>query len=175
MSFQHMKIYLIGFMGCGKSTIAKVLSQKLSIKFVDLDHLIEIREGKSIGGLFESLGEEEFRRIEAKTLNQTLQISSLLISTGGGTPCFEGNIDTIVNSGKSIYLQLTPEKLAERLYSEKNHRPIIKSCENKEDLLDLIANKLKEREKFYKRANYIVDADKTVAEVVNEIIDLLTS
>lgn len=148
---EHSIIYLVGFMGSGKTTAAKKLSALLGWNFVDLDSLIEQRTGKRIPEIFSSDGEELFRRIETKILRELIEKVNIVVSTGGGAPCHDANMDFMLDTGVTVYLKLTPAQLRDRLASSKTERPLIKAID-KNNLQDYIEKKLSERENFYNRA-----------------------
>lgn len=141
-------IILIGFMGCGKSTLGKKIAEKLSFSFVDMDAEIEKQEKISISEIFKTKGEEHFRALEHQMLLSFVSKTNLVISTGGGTPCFYNNMEIINSIGKSIYIDLPAETLAQRLENEKSKRPLIADL-SKEELLLYIQKKLNERKAFY--------------------------
>jgi len=147
-------IYLIGFMGSGKSYLGKYLSEKFDQKFLDLDQFIEDSVQISIPQIFSSIGEEGFREKEANLLRKTADFNQYIISCGGGTPCFNDNMQWIKEHGISIYLKTTEELLFKRLNNQKSRRPLISSMSD-EDLRNFISKKIIEREKFYEQADYI--------------------
>jgi shikimate kinase len=152
-----MRIFLIGFMGCGKTTLGKKLAKHLNFNFIDLDRFIENKTVKSINVIFDEKEEQYFRDLEKESLNEIYKMDNLVIATGGGTPCFSDNMQTMLEKGICIYLKMEAEDLAERLGKEKNNRPLI--CHlTKNELNDFISEKLMEREKFYKKAYYILPA-----------------
>ncbi len=152
-----MRIFLIGFMGCGKTTLGKKLAKHLNFNFIDLDRFIENKTVKNINVIFDEKGEQYFRDLEKESLNEIYKMDNLVIATGGGTPCFSDNMQTMLEKGICIYLKMKAEDLAERLGKEKNNRPLI--CHlTKNELNDFISEKLMEREKFYKKAHYILPA-----------------
>lgn len=160
-------IILIGFMGSGKSTVGKLLAKKLGHVFVDMDQVIEKQEGRSITDIFQTEGEQHFRKLERELLSSFTANQGLVISTGGGVPCFENNMNLINALGKSIYLQLSPKKLAERLKNEKNSRPLIKSM-NDDELLLFIEKKLAERELYYLQSKLILPiSEQSASEIVS--------
>jgi shikimate kinase len=151
---QNDKIFLIGFMGSGKTTLAKKLAKKLNRSFFDLDQEIERRENLTITQIFEQKGECYFREIESKTLKTILDIElSFVMSVGGGTPCFYDNMKVINVSGISMYLKYNAGILASRLSNAKVKRPLIEAL-NEEDLKTFITDKLAEREAFYKQCKF---------------------
>ncbi len=150
-----MKIFLIGFMGSGKTTLGRKLSQKLSCPFVDLDERMVAYTGKSIAELFNSLGEAGFRKLEQEVLHSTQKETAAVVATGGGTPCFFDNMDWMNAEGKTVYLHVAPKALASRLEHTKSNRPLIGNKKG-DELLALIEEKLQEREQFYQKAHMMV-------------------
>ncbi len=150
------RVYLLGFMGSGKTTIGRQLSRDLQWKFIDLDDYIEQREGLSIKEIFAQKGEEGFRRIETQALTEIAHIDGAVIAAGGGTPCFGTNMDTMRASGLTIYINVAPADLASRLRKAKDNRPLI-AQKTDDELLGYITQKLQEREPFYRRAHMAVD------------------
>ena len=145
--FKSQKIYIIGFMGSGKSTAGKKLASLMGWTFVDLDKNIEEFAGKSIPEIFEQDGESSFRQIEAKILRSLDSLKHTVISTGGGTPCYDDNMEFMLGTGLTLYLKLTPGQLKSRLSKSKGERPLIKDLGSGE-LLSFIEKKLFDREKW---------------------------
>ncbi|GHS93932.1 shikimate kinase [Bacteroidia bacterium] len=152
------KIFLIGYMGSGKTTMGKQLAKKLNLQFVDMDLFIENRYHKSISAIFEEKGEATFREIERKTLHEIIDFENVIISTGGGLPCFFDNMDMMNQSGITIYLKVSVEELAKRLRTGKQKRPLVKD-KKPEELKDFIAMNLEKREAFYNKATFIFESD----------------
>jgi len=150
------KIFLIGFMGSGKSTTGKELASRLKWTFIDLDEKIESITGMKIQDIFSEKGEDFFRKTESEVLKEMSSESNAVISTGGGTPCFGDNMDFMRRSGLTVYLRMTPARLKSRLTGLSDHRPLLKDI-GKEGLEEYIAGKLSEREKWYSRAEIIID------------------
>ncbi|WP_223883438.1 shikimate kinase [Arenibacter lacus] len=170
-----MKIVLIGYMGSGKTTVGKMLANELKSRFLDLDEEIENRLETSIPTFFETKGELFFRKKEHQILNELLSgDSDFILSTGGGTPCYSGNMDSMLHLADAvIYLKVSIPGLVERLIPEKEHRPLIKNIAN-DELPEFIGKHLFERNNFYLKANHIVDCDrKEPQRIVQEIIGLL--
>jgi shikimate kinase len=171
-----MKIILLGYMGSGKSTIGKALANELNLSFVDLDHAIENEIGMSIRDYFEASGELKFRRLENEVLKKILnENNDMILSTGGGTPCYGNNLDLMkmTFNAKVFYLKATIKTLTERLVSEKDIRPLIQSIGD-DDLPEFIGKHLFERSNFYLQAHHVVDIDqKSVETIVKEIVELL--
>jgi len=164
-----MRIYLIGYMGCGKSTLGKKLSKQMGMQFIDMDHYIEKRNCKTVPQLFEEYGEEVFRQRERKALEELSEFTDVVIATGGGAPCFFDNIDLMNKSGKTIYLNIDPKILANRLLKSKTERPLIKG-KSREELIEFIDETLRKRNEFYKQAKYeITRPDMDLEEVAKMI------
>jgi shikimate kinase len=138
-------------MGCGKSTLGRRLSQHTGLQFVDMDHYIEERNCKTIPRIFAEEGEAEFRNKERKALEELSQFNDIIIATGGGAPCFFDNIDVMNRSGKTIFMNIDPEILADRLLKSKTERPLIKG-KSREELVAFIDETLKKRNEFYQQA-----------------------
>ncbi|MCB8994594.1 MAG: shikimate kinase [Bacteroidales bacterium] len=155
-----MKIYLLGFMGAGKSTVGRRLAQKLNYRFIDMDEVIEKEEGLSVSELFNIKGEEWFRGREGELLHELASIGeNLVISTGGGVPCFGKNMEQMNTTGFTIYLELSVQALFKRLKtSRKSDRPLLKA-KSDEELLDFIKTRLEEREVFYRQAKLVFPAE----------------
>ena len=156
-------ITLIGFMGSGKSTIARYLAEKKGVQFTDLDTFIEESEGVSIPSIFETKGEDVFRQIESACLLEVFKSPNQIIALGGGTPCFNDNMNIIKELSLSVYLKVSPEGLRDRLINSHNTRPLIKGMSEGE-LLDYIRIKLKEREKYYLQADHVIESDQIMAD-----------
>ena len=150
------KVFLIGFMGCGKTTFGRKLAKKLEWDFIDLDEYIEADQKESIREIFSSKGEAYFRRLETKALEEASKWEKTVVSTGGGTPCFNNNINFINNIGLSIYIKLSPEVLKSRLEGGKSKRPLIANLSNIE-LLNFIKDKLADRSGDYSKSEIIFE------------------
>ncbi len=162
-------IFLVGFMGCGKTTLGRRLSSRLGIEFLDLDHILEAQAGTSISVYFTSYGEAAFRELESQVLKQTVYPENAVVSTGGGLPCFFDNMQWMNARGKTIYIKLSPKTLADRLEKEKVTRPLLHN-KHGEHLVSFIAEKLEEREAFYNRANIITDGLSLTADKVASLL-----
>lgn len=150
------KIYLIGFMGSGKSTLGRRLAARMNWSFIDLDEKIEHEAGMKITDIFSLKGEDWFRELESGILRSLASASRTVISTGGGTPCFDDNMDYMLETGLTIYLRMTPAQLKNRLLGSSGQRPLLKNV-SREELQGYIENKLGEREKVYSRAEITID------------------
>jgi shikimate kinase len=147
-------------MGSGKTTVGRKLASLLGWSFTDLDKRIEEYSGKKIPELFSEYGEAYFRTIESEVLRSFENLSEIVISAGGGTPCHEDNIDFMLRTGLTIYLKLTPDQLVSRLVKSKTERPLIKGLSGKE-LGSFIEEKLASREKWYKQAEITIEGKDT--------------
>lgn len=150
-----MLVYLLGFMGSGKTTLGKKLSKRLGTTYIDLDTAIESIEGKSVSKIFSDEGEDYFRRIESEVLRSSSKIQNLIISCGGGTPCFEGNMDYMNKTGQTVYIEMTAAALLSRLKKSHESRPLIADLDDGE-LLSYINLTLGEREQWYRKAKHII-------------------
>ena len=163
-------------MGSGKSTIGQTLANELNLSFVDLDHAIEKEIGMSIRDFFEASGELKFRRLENDVLKKViLENSSMILSTGGGTPCYGNNLELMKSAlnTKVFYLKASIKTLSERLVLEKDTRPLIQAI-GEEDLPEFIGKHLFERLNFYLQAHHVIDIDqKSVETIAKEIVELL--
>ena len=169
------KVILIGYMAVGKTTIAELLSEKNGVKYVDLDKLIEKKTNLSISELFKQKGEIYFRKIEHEIFKDVIENDeNLIISTGGGTPCYADN--HLFLNGKnrtSVYLKASLPFILERLKSEKKGRPLVAN-QSEEELKEFVAKHLFERSFFYNQATFKVDVDDKKPElIVDEIIKFL--
>jgi shikimate kinase len=149
-----MRIYLIGFMGSGKSHTGKLLAAKLGIPAIDLDEQIETRAGKTISDLFQTLGEDRFRALEQQALHATSQLEHAVISCGGGTPCFFDNMQWMNDHGLTIYLHTKETLLLERLEKESAMRPILAQT-NPLSLAEHIHQLLEKRLTWYLQAQIV--------------------
>lgn len=169
------KVILVGYMGSGKTVISNKLSQRLNIRSVELDKLIEANAKKSITDVFSENGELYFRKLENKIFKEVIESKDkLIISTGGGTPCYYNNHELLNGDGSvSIYLKASIETLFDRLKNEFESRPMIANLEA-EDAKEFIAKHLFERSYFYNQAQYTISVDdKSINQIVTEIVTLL--
>lgn len=143
-------------MGAGKTTLGKRLARKKGFGFIDLDDKIEQMENRTIHQIFEEEGEAYFRNKEAECLRSLTGKDNLVIATGGGTPCYHGNMDWMNEEGLTIYLKLTAEALMSRLSGSTSVRPLLKGM-NQEELLIYIRSKLQEREEYYLQSAIVMD------------------
>jgi shikimate kinase len=165
-----MKIFLIGFMGCGKTHYGKELSRKLQVPFFDLDEKIEEREGKKITEIFSEEGEEYFRLLEKDVLHLlTENHETFVMACGGGTPCFYNNIDYMNRSGTTIWINCSIDCLHERLLKARTERPLLSNITD-DQLRSYIVKKFGNRKIFYQQASVILNEDDlTVEKLVDHV------
>jgi len=164
-----MRIFLVGFMGSGKTHWGKLWSSQHKLSFIDLDDLIEEQQGKAIRTIFEEKGEEYFRQIESEVLHSLKNKENIIVASGGGTPCFHNNMKWMNENGTTVYLKATPAQLAQRLIKEKQKRPVIMNTSD-DKLEEFIAEKLNERESFYEQAEVILEEAKATVQTFAEKI-----
>ena len=161
-------IFLIGFMGCGKSTKAKQLAKLLDCSVIDLDAVIVEQQGMSIADYFAANGENAFRALERETLQSFDYPETCVVATGGGLPCYFDNMDWMNENGTTVYLEMTPPQLASRLHNREK-RPLLKGMDD-EQLLTFIEGKLEERNPFYHQAQLSINAfDLEAKELLNQL------
>jgi shikimate kinase len=169
-----MIVVLIGYMASGKSTLGRILAAKLNYRFIDLDEYIEEKENKLIKDIFKSKGEIYFRALETETLKKLLsEKDNIILSLGGGTPCYSNNMETILsaNNVTSIYLKASIPTLINRLKGEKGKRPLIAHIETDDLLAEFIGKHLFERSQFYNEAQITVSTDnKKALDIIEELI-----
>ena len=149
-------IILIGYMGSGKTTVGRQLALALGIQFYDLDWYIEMRCHRTVAQIFAERGEEGFREMERNMLHEAAEFENIVLSCGGGTPCFFDNMEYMNSLAETVYLKATPEVLAMHLKMGKVERPLVKG-KTEEDLLQYIKDSLKVREPFYMQAKHVLD------------------
>jgi len=164
-----LKVFLIGFMGSGKSHWGGIWAQKNQLSFYDLDEQIEKTIGESVADIFEKKGEENFREMERYVLRKFDVKNNFLLACGGGTPCFFENLTWMNEQGTTIYLKASPQEILEKVMNETEERPLLKKL-NSSELLFFIEQKLKEREPFYKQAKYILDTNALTITSLTEIL-----
>ena len=166
-----MKYFIVGFMGCGKTTWSRKLAAKLGYEFIDLDHVLEAKAGMSIAEYFSSFGEDAFRNLESQVLKETEYAENTVVSTGGGLPCFFDNMDWMNANGKTVYIKLSPKTLADRLENSKTVRPVLQGKKG-DELVEFITGKLTERERFYLQASNIVEGIDMSVEKLEEALEV---
>ena len=152
------RIILVGYMGSGKTTVGKALSKETGLMFYDLDWYIESRMRKTVSQLFAEKGEEGFRKIEYNMLHEVAEFEDVIISCGGGTPCFFDNMDYLNQQGEVVYLKASPDTLYRHLLMAKVERPLLKG-KSPEELIAYITEHLQERAPFYEKARHTLNVD----------------
>ena len=169
-----MIVVLIGYMASGKSTLGRILAKKLSYEFIDLDDFIENNEKSSISDIFKWKGEIHFRKLETQYLKELLETKNgLVLSLGGGTPCYSNNMDLLLSAKKvkSFYLKALIPTLIARLKNKKSKRPLVSHIETDEKLAEFIGKHLFERSHFYSLAHVTIATDnKTEKDIIEEIV-----
>jgi len=151
-----IRIILIGYMGAGKTTVGKALADELGVPFYDLDWFITTRYRRSVPEIFAERGEEGFRDLERRMLHEAAEFEDIVLSCGGGTPCFFDNMEYMNSLADTIYLKATPDVLAMHLRMGKGKRPLLEG-KSPEELEDYIREMLVTREPFYSQAKYTLD------------------
>ena len=151
-----IRIILIGFMGAGKTTVGKALAAELGVSFYDLDWYITMRYHKSVPEIFAERGEEGFRDLERRMLHEVAEFEDVVVSCGGGTPCFFDNMDYMNSLADTVYLKAEPAVLAMHLKMGKGKRPLLEG-KSPEELEDYVRDMVSQREAFYNKAKYALD------------------
>ena len=172
-----IRIFLTGYMGAGKTTLGKAFARKLNLPFVDLDWYMEERFHKTVGELFVERGEAGFRELEKNMLHEVGAFEDVVISTGGGAPCFFDNMDFMNRNGKTVFLNVHPDVLFRRLRVAKQQRPILQGKQD-DELKEFIIRALEKRTPFYSQAQYVCNADELedrsqIEKSVEKLRDLL--
>lgn len=144
-------------MGAGKTTMGKSLAQVMGLEFIDLDNWIEARQHKTIKEIFAEVGEEGFRKLERAGLEEVSTYENVILSLGGGTPCFFDNMEVVNRAGTSVYLKPSEEVLLKRLIKGKHKRPLL-ADKNDDEILQVIREQLAWREPYYLKANITFEA-----------------
>jgi shikimate kinase len=164
-------IYLVGFMGTGKTSVGKILAEKLKKEFVEMDAIIEQKEGNDIPEIFAQKGERHFRNLERKLLEELAARRDLVVSCGGGLVCDQENLDTLKASGTVFSLSASIPVIYERI-SQSTHRPLL----NVENPLQKIESLLRQRLPYYQKAGHLIDTDEyTPSEIADKIIAIINN
>jgi shikimate kinase len=160
-----MKVFLIGYMGCGKSKMGRRLSSMLDVPFIDLDKYIEEKYFKTVPQIFTEEGEAEFRKKEQAALKEVAEFDPVIVATGGGAPCFFDNMEVMNRAGLCVFLDVDSRELADRLIHSKNERPLIKG-KSPEELIHFIDEMMLDRRPFYEKASCILKGREILPEQV---------
>lgn len=171
------RIFLIGYMGAGKTTLGKALARELKLSFVDLDWYIEERFHKTVQEIFAERGEDAFRELERQMLHEVSEFENAVISTGGGTPCFFDNMEFMHTKGVTVFLNVSPKILFHRLRAAKQSRPLLRD-KSDEELLVFITEALGKRMPCYSGARFTLNADELesreqIASTIQRCRDLI--
>jgi len=168
-----MKIFLVGYMGCGKSTIGRKLADLLNISFIDLDKYIEERYFKSVPAIFSEEGEIKFREKERTSLIEVSQFEDVVIGTGGGAPCFFDNMEIMNKNGITVYIAPDTDVLAARLIKSRIERPLIID-KSRDELIQFINEALQKRAYYYEKSKIIIRGEnnldpRIILDKINEL------
>lgn len=170
-------IFLLGYMGSGKTTVGRAVAKATGLEFIDLDHYIESRFCKSIKDIFAEKGEEGFREVERAMLSEVCNFENVIVACGGGTPCFYDNMEVMSRAGSTVYLNASVDVLHSRLLSGRAARPLIANLDD-EGLRTFIADALAKREPHYLKATVnfpanLLESGEQIKETVSRLIDTL--
>lgn len=164
-------IYLIGFMGCGKTTLGKKVANQLKYDFIDLDQLIEKRAYLTINEIFTKKGEEFFRVLEKQLLIELSLSENTVVAVGGGTPCYFTNMEIMNQTGETFYFQRPVKELFNRIVNARDNRPLVKD-KSEEELLVYIEDLLNKREAFYLKSKFTIPRNKLT---VHDLVEIITT
>jgi shikimate kinase len=164
-----MRIFLIGYMGAGKTILGRSLARRMKLSYIDTDYFIENRYRKKISDIFASEGEERFRDIEHRILLEVSEFEDVVVSTGGGLPCFNDNMTIMNEKGITVYLDVPVEELAARLEVSKNVRPLLKNRSGSE-LIDFVRKNHDMRRSFYEQAKIRFNAEQRYTDDEIEVL-----
>lgn len=154
-----MTLFIIGYMASGKTTFGRALARKTGLRHIDLDFYIEQRFHSTVREIFANKGESEFRRIESAMLREVGEISDVVISCGGGTPCFGDNMDYMKSRGLTVCLQASDDVIADRIIKAGNKRPLM-AGKSKDEILMTLRQHMQVRKPFYDKASVIISGDR---------------
>ena len=172
-----MKLFLIGYMGCGKSSLGRKVARRLGVRFVDTDAVIEEREGASISDIFQYEGEEYFRRLERSVIDEVADdADDVVVSTGGGLPVWKDNMETMNRVGTTVYIRRSAEQIASRLSPYgRQKRPKLRGLSD-DEIVDFMTRNMAEREPYYARALHVFDTEGVSdGELADRIVELFRS
>lgn len=172
-----MKLFLIGYMGCGKSSLGRKVARRLGVRFVDTDAVIEEREGASISDIFQYEGEEYFRRLERSVIDEVADdADDVVVSTGGGLPVWKDNMETMNRVGTTVYIRRSAEQIASRLSPYgRQKRPKLRGLSD-DEIVDFMTRNMAEREPYYAKALHVFDTEGVSdGELADRIVELFSS
>ena len=152
-------VFLIGYMGCGKTTLGEVLARQMDCRFIDLDEFIEQRQGMTVLQIFDEMGENRFRELETEALHEVASMTDVIVGCGGGTPCHGDNMSLMNQAGTTVWLTTSPERITARLLlpEQKSKRPTINTLSTHE-VLPLVKKELQSRSPYYAQAQLQFDS-----------------
>ena len=152
-------VFLIGYMGCGKTTLGEVLARQMDCRFIDLDEFIEQRQGMTVLQIFDEMGEQHFRKLETEALQEVASMTNVIVGCGGGTPCHGDNMSLMNQAGTTVWLTTSPERITARLLlpEQKSKRPKINTLSIHE-VLPLVKKELQSRSPYYAQAQLQFDS-----------------
>ncbi len=158
-SINMKPVFLIGYMGCGKTTLGVELAQQMDLTYIDLDEYIEVLQGMSIVDIFNNMGEKRFRELESEALHDVAAMNDVIVGCGGGTPCHNDNMTMMNDAGTTVWLTTSPQRLTARLVlpEQKCKRPIILALNN-DEVLDFVISELAVRTPYYQQAKLTFDS-----------------
>ena len=167
--FNSQRIYLIGYMGSGKTSALKHLANKMSWQGIDLDRLFEEKYKISVQDFFHKYDEAAFRKLESQLLKDTINLNNVIIATGGGTPCFFDNMEWMNTNGTTVFLKVAPMTAVHRLMQSKKKRPLIEG-KNEQEVIEFVNKHYGDRMKFYEQAHITVKGESLdVEEIISEL------
>ena len=167
-------IFLVGFMGAGKSSVGKLLSVLLGVDFIDSDQFIEDSEGLSIDAIVKNYSWDYFREREAAWLTNLDPNNRIVCATGGGLPCFQDNLDKMLQMGTVIYLECSNDVLFERISNQNANRPLLSALSG-DELKEFIAATIAVRVPYYSRANIIINGNGSVEAIAKQLVKILAN
>lgn len=166
-----MRIYLVGYMGSGKSTLGREMSKKLGFRYVDLDEMMEKEARKPVDRVFTEKGEERFRIIEARLLRETKRLFNVIVGTGGGAASFEDNMYWMNQNGITVYLKVSSGELYHRLVVNKTERPLLRDVDDIK-LMEQIQSHIAFREPYYETAKHLIKGDSITSTRVLKVLNI---
>ncbi len=170
MSAIYSKVYLIGYMASGKTTIGSMLADRLGYTFYDTDHLISAWKGKSIEQIFSNEGEPSFRQFENEMIRFISELDKVIVSTGGGLPIYHQNLSLMKKTGKVMYLKTEVNTLITRIKNDTQIRPLHPSNQSEDDMKRAINERLAKREAYYLQADHVIDTSNDLETILQEIL-----
>jgi len=166
------RIYFVGYMGAGKTTISRKIAQMLHWDWCDTDQMFEAKYKISIQDFFNRYDETLFRKLESPLLKETKFFKKTVVATGGGLPCFYDNMEWMNQNGLTVYLRISPESVVNRLESSKKKRPVLQN-KNSEELLDFVSKHMRKRNIYYTQAHQMVKAESCDLKALHQLLQTI--